>query len=61
MKVQRLIHATRGQEWVAEREDKPWTHMEVEYAQGPDTFHLYPTNIGVVGYGSEVREGIVWQ
>ena len=31
--------------------------MEVEHAQGLSTTNLYPTNTGVVGHGSEVREG----
>ena len=41
--------------------DKLWTHIEVEYAQGLGTTHLYPANIGAVGHGLEVREGMVWQ
>ena len=40
--------------------DKPWTHMGVEHAQGLGTTHLYQANIGAVGHGSEVREGMVW-
>ena len=40
--------------------DKPWIHMEVEHAQGSSTTHLYPANTKVVGYGSEIREGMVW-
>ena len=30
-------------------------------AQGPCTTNLYPANTGVVGHGSEVREGMVWR
>ena len=57
MKVQRLIHATRGQERVAERVDKPSSHgkcMSSRQAmdthgngactQGSDTTNLYPAN-----------------
>ena len=29
------------------------------YKQGPGTTYLYPTNIGEVGYGSRVCEGVV--
>ena len=43
--------------WAA---DKPWTHMEVEHAQDSGTTNLYLANTGVVGYGSEVKEGMVW-
>ena len=35
--------------------------MEVEHTQGSGTTNLYPANIGVVGHGSKVREGMVWQ
>ena len=35
--------------------------MEVEHAQGPSTTNLYLANTGVVGHGSEVREGMVWR
>ena len=31
------------------------------HTQGSGTTYLYPSNIGEVGYGSEVREGMVWQ
>ena len=41
--------------------DKPWIHMEVEHAQGLSTTNLYQANIGVVGHGSEVREGMIWR
>jgi len=34
--------------------------MGVEHAQGSSTTHLYPANIGTVGHGPEVREGMVW-
>ena len=34
--------------------------MEVEHTQYSGTTNLYPANTGVVGYGSEVREGMVW-
>ena len=44
--------------WAA---DKFWTHMEVEHAQGLSTTNLYQANIGVVGHGSEVREGMIWR
>ena len=27
---------------------------------GSDTTYLYPANIGKVGHGSKVREGVVW-
>ena len=33
----------------------------MEHVQGPGTTNLYPANTGVVGHGSEVREGMVWQ
>ena len=33
----------------------------MEHAQGPGTTNLYPANTGVVGHGSEVREGMVWR
>ena len=42
--------------WTA---DKPLTHIGVEHAQGPNTTHLYPANIGAVGHGLEVKEGMV--
>ena len=35
--------------------------MVVESTQGSGTTNLYPANTGVVGHGSEVREGMVWQ
>ena len=35
--------------------------MGVEHAQGLGTTHLYPTSTGMVGHGSEVREGMVWR
>ena len=35
--------------------------MEVEHAQGSGITNLYLANIRVVGYGSEVREGMVWR
>ena len=35
--------------------------MEVEHAQISGTTNLYLVNIGVVGHGLEVREGVVWQ
>ena len=35
--------------------------MEVEHAQGSGTTNLYPTNTGMVGHGSKVREGMVWR
>ena len=41
--------------------DKLWTYIELEHAQGTDTTSLYPANTGVVGYGSDVRGGIVWR
>ena len=34
--------------------------MGVEHAQGLGTTHLYPANIGMVGYEPEVRDGMVW-
>ena len=39
--------------------DKPWTHMEVEHAQGSGTTHFYLANIGEMGHGSEVKKGMV--
>ena len=33
--------------------------MGAEHAQGLCTTHLYPANTGVMGHGSEVREGMV--
>ena len=33
----------------------------MEHAQGPGTTNLYLANTGVVGHGSEVREGMVWR
>ena len=33
--------------------------MGAEHAQGSGTTHLYPANTGVVGHGSDVREGMV--
>ena len=33
-------------------------YTEVEHMQGPSTTNLYPANTRVVGYGSEVREGM---
>ena len=41
--------------------DKLLTYTEVEHAQSPHITNLYPTNTGVVGHGSEVREGMVWR
>ena len=41
--------------------DKLWTHMEVEHVQGLGITHLYLANTGVVGHGSEVRNGMVWR
>ena len=41
--------------------DKPWTHMEVEHAQGSGTTHFYLANIGEMGHGSEVKKGMVWR
>ena len=35
-------------------------YTELEHAQGLNTTNLYPTNTGVVGYGSEVKRGMVW-
>ena len=35
--------------------------MEVEHAQISGTTNLYLVNIGVVGHGPEVKEGVVWQ
>ena len=35
--------------------------MELEYAEGSGTTHLYPANTGGVGHGLEVKEGMVWQ
>ena len=35
--------------------------MKVEHAQNSGTTHLYPANIGAMGHGLEVREGMVWQ
>ena len=34
--------------------------MEVEHAQGSSITHLYLANTRVVGYRSEIREGMVW-
>jgi len=31
------------------------------HVQGLGTTNLYPTNIGVAGHGSELREGMVWR
>ena len=39
--------------------DKPWTHMEVEHAQGSGITHLYPANTGMMGHELEVREDMV--
>ena len=36
-------------------------YAEVEYAQSLDTTNLYLANTGMVGHGSEVREGMVWR
>ena len=36
-------------------------YTEVEHAQDSSTTNLYPANIGVVGHGLEVREGMVWR
>ena len=36
-------------------------YTEVEHVQGPGITNLYLANIGVVGHGSYVREGMVWQ
>ena len=33
----------------------------MEHAQGPGATNLYLANTGVVGHGSEVREGMVWR
>ena len=41
--------------------DKLLMYTEVEHTQSPSTTDLYLTHIGVVGHGSEVREGMVWQ
>ena len=49
---------TMANTWTA---DKLWTYTEVEHAQGSGTTNLYPTNTGVVGHGSKVKEGMVWQ
>ena len=35
--------------------------MEMEHAQGSGTTNLSPTNIGVEGHRSEVREDTVWR
>ena len=35
--------------------------MEVKHAQGLGTTKLYPTNTGMMGHESEVREGMVWR
>ena len=34
--------------------------MEVKHAQDLSTTNLYLANTEVVGYGSKVREGMVW-
>ena len=36
-----------------------WRTREVEHAQDPGTTNLYLANTGVVGHGSEIREGMV--
>ena len=74
MKAQRLIHATRGQGRVAERADEPSsygkcmnnrqamdTHGSGAHTQDSGITNLYPANTRVVGHGSRVREGMVWQ
>ena len=33
----------------------------MEHAQGSSTTNMYPANIGMVGHGPEVREGMVRQ
>ena len=33
--------------------------MKVEHAQSSGTTHLNPANIGMVGHGLKVREGMV--
>ena len=75
MKAQELIHATRVKQTPehATKLDKPVGNgkcMRVRkvmnsYESGActqdlGTTYLYPANTGEVGYGSEVREGVVW-
>ena len=74
MKTQELIHATRVKQALehAIESDKPIgngkrmkarkamdSYGSGAYIQGLGTTYLYPANIGEVGHGSEVREGVV--
>ena len=74
MKTQELIHATRVKQAPkhAIESDKPIgngkrmkarkamdSYGSGAYIQGLGTTYLYPANIGEVGHGSEVREGVV--
>ena len=74
MKTQELIHATRVKQAPehAIESDKPIgngkrvkakkamdSYGSGAYIQGSGTTYLYPANIGEVGHGSEVREGVV--
>ena len=74
-KAQRLIHTARVKQTLerAAESDKPEGNgkcMRVKKAmnsyesgactQDLGTTYLYPANTGEVGYGSEVREGVVW-
>ena len=76
MKAQRLIHATRVKRALecVVKSDKPrgiGKHVRARKAtnsyrsgactQGSGTTYLYPTNIGEVGHGLEVWEGVVWR
>ena len=68
-----MVHAIKGKGQTVEYIDEPLDHskcmsnrqasrhtLEVEHAQGPGTTNLYLANTRVVGYGSEVRKGMVW-
>ena len=71
--IKKMVHAIRGQGKTAEYTDEPldhgkrmnniqasWHTREVKHAQGPGTTNMYLANTRVVGYESEVREGMVW-
>ena len=76
MKIQELIHTTRvkqAPEHVVEL-DKPIGNSKCvkarkamdlygsrAHTQGLGTTYLYLANIGEVGHGSEVRDGVVWR
>ena len=49
---------TMANAWAA---NKLWTYTEVEHTQGSSPTNLYPSNTGVMGHRSEVREGMIWR